>query len=109
MDTYTRATDRHIPVGLLVGLHAARMLRGSSGPQGDAIRKELSASSKIAFQPILKHYFAEMLTEYDLARNIAFSCDDTFALISLGPRRYRVEHFLACDDPPCLSKGALIV
>jgi DNA-binding transcriptional LysR family regulator len=28
-------------------------------------------------------YFAEMFAERDLARNIAYCCDDTFALISL--------------------------
>ncbi len=30
-----------------------------------------------------KRYFAEMFAEHDLARNIAYSCDDNFALISL--------------------------
>jgi DNA-binding transcriptional LysR family regulator len=30
-----------------------------------------------------ERYFAEMFAEHDLARNIAYSCDDTFALISL--------------------------
>jgi DNA-binding transcriptional LysR family regulator len=30
-----------------------------------------------------ERYFAEMFAEYDLARNIAYTCDDTFALISL--------------------------
>jgi DNA-binding transcriptional LysR family regulator len=30
-----------------------------------------------------ERYFAEMFAEHDLVRNIAYSCDDTFALISL--------------------------
>ena len=30
-----------------------------------------------------ERYFAEMFAEHDLTRNIAYSCDDTFALISL--------------------------
>jgi len=30
-----------------------------------------------------ERYFAEMFAEHDLARNIAYTCDDTFALISL--------------------------
>jgi DNA-binding transcriptional LysR family regulator len=30
-----------------------------------------------------ERYFAEMFAEHDLARSIAYSCDDTFALISL--------------------------
>jgi len=30
-----------------------------------------------------ERYFAEMFAEHDLARNIAYSCDDTFALVSL--------------------------
>jgi DNA-binding transcriptional LysR family regulator len=30
-----------------------------------------------------ERYFAEMCAEHDLVRNIAYSCDDTFALISL--------------------------
>lgn len=30
-----------------------------------------------------ERYFAEIFAEHDLVRNIAYSCDDTFALISL--------------------------
>jgi hypothetical protein len=30
-----------------------------------------------------ERYFAEMFAEHDLARNIAYTCDDTFALMSL--------------------------
>jgi DNA-binding transcriptional LysR family regulator len=30
-----------------------------------------------------ERYFAKLFAEYDLARNIAYTCDDTFSLVSL--------------------------